>query len=438
MFRLNFASCKDTDRYLNCKLKLFCIDKVSLFLCSVKVLILHQHLKTPETGGALRSYYLAKALVDARIEVVFITGWNEKKYEIRNVDGIEVHYLPIAYDNAFGFASRSLSFIRFAFRSYSIARKIKDVSVCYAISVPLTIGLPAIWLKKDKKIPFIFEVGDLWPEAPIQLGFITNSFFKAFLYRIEKWIYRQADSIVALSEPIRNSILKKVPGKKVHLIPNMADCAFYVPIKNKEGIGHPDSNREALSDAINEKFVVSYIGATGIANGLDYFLECARNSAKANLPIHFILAGDGAQLQHLKKSAQQLALSNITFTGLVNRDQVNEIMKVTDAIFVCYKNVPILETGSPNKYFDGLAAGKLIINNFGGWIKNEIEETKCGTSLDPKHPTDFVRKIEPFLHERKLLTAYQASSRQLAEKKYSRSKLSHEFASIFLPYSQAR
>jgi glycosyltransferase involved in cell wall biosynthesis len=394
----------------------------------MKVLIIHQHLKTPETGGALRSYYLAKALVDAGIEVVFITGWNGKKYDKRNVDGIEGHYLPIAYDNAFGFASRSSSFIRFAFKSYSIAKKIKDVSVCYAISVPLTIGLPAIWLKKEKRIPFIFEVGDLWPDAPIQLGFITNPLFKAFLYRLEKWIYRKADSVVALSEPIRNSILKKVPGKKVHLIPNMADCEFYFPSEKQ--------NESKFSTT--GKFVVSYIGATGVANGLAYFLECARNSAKANLPIHFILAGDGAQLEHLKKSAHTLALSNITFTGLVNRDQVSEIMRMTDAIFVCYKNVPILETGSPNKYFDGLAAGKLIINNFGGWIKQEIEQNKCGINLDPKHPTDFVKKIESFLHERKLLAAYQTASRQLAEKKYSRSKLSQEFASIFLPYSQAR
>ncbi len=393
-------------------------------------MILHQHLKIPETGGALRSYYLAKALVDAGIEVVFITGWNEKKYEIRNVDGIQVHYLPVAYDNAFGFAARSTSFLRFAYKSYSIAKSIKEVSVCYAISVPLTIGLPAIWLKRDKKIPFVFEVGDLWPDAPIQLGFITNPLFKSFLYQLEKWIYRQADSVVALSEPIRSSILKKMPGKKVHLIPNMADCEFYFPTESKD-IGH-----WALGGAVSEKFVVAYIGATGVANGLDYFLECARNSAKANLPVHFILTGDGAQLEHLKKSAQRLALSNITFTGLVSRAQVNEIMKVTDAIFVCYKNVPILETGSPNKYFDGLAAGKLIINNFGGWIKNEIEENKCGISLDPKHPTDFVKKIDPFLHERQLLIAYQTASRQLAEKKYSRSKLSVAFASIFAPYSQ--
>jgi hypothetical protein len=78
-------------------------------------------------------------------------------------------------------------------------------------------------------------------------------------------------------------------------------------------------------------------------------------------------------------------------------------MNITDAAFVCYKNVPILETGSPNKYFDGLAAGKLIVINFGGWIRKEIEEKQCGIYADPQQPTDFVKKIRPFICDQKLL-----------------------------------
>ncbi len=387
----------------------------------MKVLILHQHLKTPETGGALRSYYLAKALVDNGIDVCVITGWNKKKYEVKYVDGMEVHYLPIAYDNSFGFLKRSFSFVQFALRSYRVAKGIKDISVCYAISVPLTIGLPAIWLKKSKKIPFIFEVGDLWPDAPVQLGFIKNSILISIFYRLEKWIYHEADSVVALSKPIEESILKKVSGKKIYFVPNMADCNFYSPSKKEK-----------------EKFIVSYIGAAGFANGLDYFLECARNSAKANLSINFVLCGEGAMLENLKSFAQKLGLTNITFTGLVNRLKVKEILDASDAIFVCYKNVPVLETGCPNKYFDGLAAGKLIVVNFRGWIRKEIEEAKCGIGLDPKHPSDFVKKIEPFLINKDLLNKYQAAARQLAEKNYSRTKLSKTFAAIFQKYSHLK
>lgn len=374
-------------------------------------------------GGAIRSYYLAKALVDRGIETVVITGSNEKKYRKGNLEGIEVHYLPIAYDNSFGFASRSISFLRYIQKSVSVAKQIQDIDVCYAISTPLTIGLAAMWLKKRLNLKYIFEVGDLWPDAPVQMGYVRNYLFINALYRLEKMIYKEADSIVALSQSIKDAIEKKIDGKKIHVFTNIADCNFYKPeIKNQlleQKLG------------VKNKFVVSYIGAIGAANGLDYFIECANASRKANLPIHFLICGEGAMLTHLKSSAGKLRLDNISFTGFVNRETVKEIMSITDAAFICYKNVPILETGSPNKYFDALASGKLIIINFGGWIKIEIEKMQCGISVDPMHPTDFVKKIEPFITDKYRLETFQRASRNLAEEKYDRKKLSSQFADIF-------
>ncbi|MEQ8425917.1 MAG: glycosyltransferase WbuB, partial [Cyclobacteriaceae bacterium] len=113
-----------------------------------------------------------------------------------------------------------------------------------------------------------------------------------------------------------------------------------------------------------------------------------------------------------------------------NREGVNEIMNITDASFICYQPVPILETGSPNKFFDALAAGKLVVVNFGGWIKNEIEENSCGIYVDPRQPADFVRKIKPFLDDRLLLENYQFNARSLGERKYSRQNLSREFSKL--------
>lgn len=386
-------------------------------------MILHQHFNTPANGGAVRSYYLAKALVDHGIETVVITGSNKKKYTTQKVEGIEVHYLPVAYENAFGFFARSLSFLNYAWKSFQLAKNIQGVTVCYAISVPLTIGLPAIWLKQKKNIPFIFEVGDLWPDAPIQMGFVKNYIFASLLYKLEKYIYQNADSIVALSIPIKEAIEKKIGKKKIHLVPNMADCDYYQP-----ELKIADLEEKYKTQG---KFVVAYIGTIGAANGLDYFIECANVSRKAELPIQFILCGDGAMLPWLKTSAEKLGLNNISFTGFVDRLRVKEVMNVTDAAFVCYKNIPVLETGSPNKYFDGLASGKMIVTNFGGWIKEEIEREGCGFSCDPKHPTDFVKKIKSVVYEKDKLQQYQRASRNLAELKYSRNKLSSDFAKIF-------
>ncbi len=390
----------------------------------MKVLILHQHFNTPDSGGAVRSYYLAKALVDCGIATVVITAHNESSYRRVNVEGIEVHYLPVKYDNKFGFTDRSISFLMFARASASLAGRLQNITLCYAISVPLTVGLAAIWIKNRFKIPFYFEVGDLWPDAPIQMGFVQNYFFQQFLYSLEKWIYRRAVLIVALSPAIRSAIEKKLPGKTVHVISNMADCKFYRP-ETKD----PDLQ---VKFGIKERFVVSYIGAVGVANGLDYFLECANASRKANLPIQFLLCGEGALLARLQAAARGLDLRNLTFLGFQNRKSVRQVMNVTDAIFVCYKNVPILETGSPNKYFDGLASGKIIVVNFGGWIKQEIEEMRCGVYVNPQQPIDFIKRIEPFLTDDKRLKDYQHAARELGERRYSRVILSEKFARLFL------
>lgn len=136
----------------------------------MKVLILHQHFNTPQEGGALRSYYLAKALVDHGIQPVVITARDEKHQKTVSLEGIEIHYLPIAYDNRFGFWKRSSSFLRYAWGAVRLAGKLPGVKICYAISVPLTVGLAARMIKLYYKIPYIFEVGDLWPDAPIQIG----------------------------------------------------------------------------------------------------------------------------------------------------------------------------------------------------------------------------------------------------------------------------
>jgi len=390
----------------------------------VKILILHQHFHTPQTGGALRSYYLAKALSDRGIQTVVITAHNEPGYRQQDVEGVDVHYLPVAYDNKFGFTARGISFLRFAWKSTRLAGQWHDVSICYAMSVPLTVGLAAGWMKRRHKIPFLFEVGDLWPDAPIQLGYVQNYFLRRFLYALEKWIYRQADSIVAPSPAIQSAVEEKMPGKTIHLIPNMADVDCFRPAPKEE---HLEKKFE-----VQEKFVVTYAGAVGVANGLDYFLEIARASHKAGLPIQFFLCGEGAVLDRLKASAGHFGLENLTFVGFRNREGVRALLSVSDAAFVCYKNVPVLETGSPNKYFDGLAAGKLIVINFGGWIKKEIEENRCGIYVDPREPNDFVRKIRPFVEDKTRLLEYQEAARRLGMTTYSRDMLSAKFANLFI------
>lgn len=384
-------------------------------------MIIHQHFKIPQSGGAIRSYYLAKALIDSGLKVFVITAHDDED-KIDNIEGIEVHYLKVPYNNSFGFFKRSVSFLKFVRKTVLKVRALKDINLCYAISVPLTVGLAARWIKKRYKIPYIFEVGDLWPDAPIEMGFVKNAFFRKLLYNLEYNTYRGAQSIVALSPAIQSAIKRKIPGKRIDMIPNMADTHFF----------EKGAKRTELVKKYNVygKFVVSYIGAMGVANGLEYLIECASACRKAGLPIQFIVCGEGAVKEKFRNTVKQLVLENLTVLDFVNREGVAEIMDVTDAAFICYRPLSILETGSPNKFFDALAASKLIVVNFGGWIRREIEEYGCGIYVDAHEPTDFIKKIKPFISDRLLLENYQYKARSLAENKYSREVLSLKFSEV--------
>jgi glycosyltransferase involved in cell wall biosynthesis len=390
----------------------------------VKVLILHQHFNTPDRGGPLRSYYLAKALRERQVNVSVITARQQALYSNEQIEGIDVHYLPIAYDNKFGFYKRGISFLSYAVQAVRVAGRLGKIDFCYAMSVPLTVGQAAIWMERKFQIPFIFEVGDLWPDAPIQLGFIRNSVLQRSLYWMEKRIYQKARSIVALSEPIRQAIDKKVPSKTITVIPNISDTDFYRPALKDPAV----ENQFGVAG----KFVVAYIGAVGFANGLDYFLECARASAKSAINIHFLLCGEGAAYDGLVKACKNYSLDNFTMVPFKNKDGVREILGITDAAFISYRPFPILETGSPNKYFDGLAAGKLIITNFGGWIADEIRNERCGISLSRNAPQKFPEEINEFLQNVNLLNEYKQNARRLAERKYSRDILGERFIRLFV------
>ncbi|NJN25393.1 MAG: glycosyltransferase family 4 protein [Cyclobacteriaceae bacterium] len=204
-----------------------------------KILYIHQYFKTPEEGGALRSYHIACEMVRRGMQVEMITAYNGSKFRKAVVEGMVVYYLPVAYANDFSTWKRYFSFLKFAFAATKLASKVPDIKMVYASSTPLTVGLVAIWLRWKRKIPYVFEVRDLWPEAPIQLGFIRSPFLKDISTKLEIAIYKNAKHIVALSPGMASGVRKKFPTAKITVVPNMADVAFFdfKTQKNKEA-GH--------------------------------------------------------------------------------------------------------------------------------------------------------------------------------------------------------
>ena len=384
----------------------------------MKILYVHQYFKTPEEGGANRSYYMAKAMVEAGHEVVMLTSHNEPKLSEKMVDGISVVYLPVNYSNFFDTKERILSFLKFVQQAKKWLRKNHAFDKCIATSTPLTVGSISLWLKKRFNIPYVFEVRDLWPEAPIQMGVFKNPLVKRGLRNYERKIYENADAIIALSPGMRKHIQKVVPDKTIALIPNVADCHFFKPSEKK-------SENLELHYGVKNKFVVSYFGAIGPVNDLMSLVRSAEFCL--DLPLRFLIMGEGRNLSGIKQYVKERNISNVFFVPYGTKEDVRKLMDITDACYVSFLHKPVLRTNSPNKFFDAIASGKMIITNIQGWIRGLVEEKHFGIYADSDIPVELREKLLPFIESKELLLRYQKNAREAAENYFNREQLSAQF-----------
>lgn len=343
------------------------------------------------------------------------------------VDGIKVIYIRVAYDQAMNIFRRLLSFISFMVKSSWIAFRQTDIKLVIATSTPLTIGFPALLLKKVKRIPYIFEVRDLWPEVPIQMGGLENSLLKSLAISFEKVIYKNALHIVALSPGMQEGVIKYVSKEKTSMIPNMSKVEEFQPrqknldLARKLGLG-------------NNKFKAVHFGSLGIANGAMTIIESARE-LRNNPEIEFIFIGGGATEGELINACQQYQLNNVKFLGKFSMRDTSEIVNICDVSLVSFADIPILYTNSPNKLFDSLSAGKPIIVNSAGWTKSLVEKYNCGYYVNPNKPMELAEKLIYLTKHPELVEAMGKESRKLALEKFDKSILCKEFVDVITKYN---
>ena len=363
------------------------------------------HYRTPYQGGAIRSWLISKSLQQSGFECEIITRHNHPTYRKQKIDDVVVHFLPVYYENHYGFLKRVFSFWKFNMLSWSLLKSLDTPDLLYAISTPLSTGIIARKYLKKKGVPYVFEVGDLWPEAPVQMGVLKAAWLIRRFRKMEIDTYRAAAGLVAMSPPIASHIQKLCVKANIITIPNLCDLSYFEMGKMEE---------TAFQFFENNRFIICYTGAMGKANGLERMLSEAAWLCERDERVGFVVMGDGSEKERLLKAYGNL--ENVKFLPFASRDYVKDVLRSSHAVYISYKNIQVLETGSPNKFFDGLAAGKLIITNFGGWISDLIKENKCGIEVDPETPGDLQKKLEPWLADFETdQKVYGARSLKLAE-----------------------
>lgn len=371
----------------------------------MRIIYIHQYFLTPEEGGAVRSYHLAKGMVEAGIAVDMITTHNKSYYDLRIIDGIHVHYLPVAYRQEWGFVKRVKSFIHFVQLAKKWVAKLPRPDYLYITSTPLTTGLIGLWAKRKFALPYLFEVRDLWPDAPIQVGAIRNPLIKKLLFTLERRIYKHALKCIALSPGIANEIRKRTETP-ICIVPNFGDTAYFTPAKK---------DPELLSKLnLKDSFTILYAGAIGQVNAVEELLDIAKVAMEKGKDYQFLIMGKGSQLPSVLRKAEKLELNNFRFFDFGNKEKVRYLLSLSDMAFISFDHLPVLKTNSPNKFFDALAAGKAILVNHKGWVYDLTKKYELGLYHNPNKPEQTLYRIEQMLENDALLKKYQQNARNLA------------------------
>ena len=399
----------------------------------MKILYLHQYFTLPTQAGGTRSYEMAQQLLAHGHQVTMVCGLEgNAKIDIpptknKNicrgiVDGIDIIQISVPYSNNMGLSARAKSFVSFAWQSTKYAIK-EDYDVLFATSTPLTVGIPGIIMKLFRRKKFIFEVRDLWPELPKALG-VKNPFLIGWMSILEWLSYHLADGCIGLSPGICEGIKKRSQkNKRIEMVPNGCDLDIFKP-----------SLREPLKlDGISpEDKVAIFTGAHGIANGLDAVLDMAKELLKrGRKDVKIASIGRGKMKQHLQERVEAENISNCLFYEPIPKIELARIVASATIGLMVLKNVPAFYYGtSPNKFFDYIASGLPIINNYPGWLAGMIEENKCGVVVEPDNPKAFADALIDMI-DNAPLSEYSKNARALAEKEFDRTLLGKRFVEFF-------
>lgn len=336
------------------------------------------------------------------------------------VDGIQVIELEIEYSNSQSFLQRTIAFMKYAVKSMGLTIK-EDYDLLFATTTPLTAAIPAIFARWFRFKPYIFEVRDLWPELPKEMGVITNPVILGLMSVLEWLAYRNARALVALSPGIKNGIVRKgVNPDKVALIPNGCDISIFGTDDND--LWQPDS----IAD---DDFLAIYSGTHGIANGLDNVLNAAAQlKATGRDNIKIVLIGNGKLKAELVKQAKERELTNVIFLDPVKKSELSKLMRRADVGLQVLANIPAFYYGtSPNKFFDYISAGLPVVTNYPGWIADLISEGNCGKAVPADDAVAFADALSFLSDNRNLLPEMGKNSFTLAKSSFDRELLSDHF-----------
>lgn len=354
----------------------------------MRILFLTHYFPPEVNAPAIRTHEHCREWAAAGHEVHVVTcipshpagrpfaGYRSRWYHRELVDGIHVHRVWTYLAPNRGVARRTLNFLSFVptavFRSLRLGR----FDVAIGTSPQFFCALAARLVGGIRRIPWIFEVRDLWPDSIPAVGAIRASMAIRLLGRLERHLYRHASAIACVTRGFIEAIAARgIDRSKLHYVPNGIVPAFWTS-------GGRDEARRLLRVSDRE-VLVSYVGTVGMAHGLRTVLDAALQLRDRAPQVRLLIAGDGAERDSLRRLAAERGLENVVFTGLVPRAGVPSLLAASDVLLVTLQPSEVFKTVLPSKMFEAMAARRAIVLAVEGEARETLQRAGAGIPVPP-------------------------------------------------------
>src|SRR5579872_172157 len=402
----------------------------------MRILFVSQYFP-PEPGApAARVSELARSWVRAGHEVTVLTampnhpaGVVPPEYRGRALarerdQGVDVVRTWVyAAPNA-GRLRRSIAYASYATSAACWGQlHVGGADVVIATSPQLLCGLAGGIAAAARRVPFVFEVRDLWPESVVAVGALPagHPVVRA-LTVVEEGLYRAAERIVVVTDAFRARLIERgQPPQKIQVIKNGVDLRRFVPAPSATPL------RERLGWA--GKFVVGYVGTHGMAHGLDAVLDVAKRLA-ARDDVRFLFVGDGAERRRLEARASDEHIANACFLGVLPRDRMNEVYATLDLALVSLRKTELFTTVIPSKIFEIAAMSRPILLSVDGEARAIVEASGGGVFVPPEDVGAVSAAIERFAANRPMGEAMGAAGRKFVVREFDREALATRYLDV--------
>ena len=412
----------------------------------MKILVIHQFFLEKGDGGGSRFNEMTQVWGKMGHSVTvlagmvnYISGETADRYKGKyyfkddefypNVDVLRCH---VSENYNVNFLGRLWGYFSFMFSAIwgGLTKTKENYDVILVTSPPLFVGMTAYVLSKFKRVPFVFEIRDLWPESAIDTGVLKNKTVIKLAFWFEKFLYKRAKFINVLTPAFRDKLIEKgIPAAKIKFIPNAADFTL------SEKLSDFDAKAFKKELGLENNFVITYLGAHGVANHLIQLIEASEYLRDTN--IVFQLIGSGMQKTMLQEETIKRGLQqHVIFRDPVAKEEVFKYIMASDMGTSVLKKIDTFKTIYSNKTFDYMSCKTPILLAIDGVSRILVEHAQCGVYVEPENAQDIAEKLMAIYKQPERLVEMGENGYHYAKEHFDREKLAEEYLSYLQEVSE--